>query len=163
MIGSAHARNFFAAWPLRSTQINARYPAVGARATDVKQRHHPEAPRQPVSSVSSVSYERPSRNPHPGSASLVDILDLVLDKGLVVAGDIKVSLADIELLTLRIRLVVCSIDKAEQIGLDWWKHDRHFSPGLAPVPQKIRRLAQPAARARASRTSQPPSLKGVTQ
>jgi hypothetical protein len=73
---------------------------------------------------------------HPGAASLVDVLDLVLDKGLVVAGDIKVSLADIELLTLRIRLIVCSVDKAEQIGLDWWKHDRHFSPGRAPVSRK---------------------------
>lgn len=71
-----------------------------------------------------------------GGASLVDVLDLILDKGLVVAGDIKVSLADIELLTIRIRLIVCSIDKAEQIGLDWWKDDRHFSPGRAPVLQE---------------------------
>ena len=64
-----------------------------------------------------------------GSASLVDILDRVLDKGLVIAGDIKVSLADIELLTIRIRLMICSIDKAEQIGLDWWKHDPNLSTG----------------------------------
>jgi Gas vesicle protein len=63
------------------------------------------------------------------SASLVDVLDRVLDKGLVVAGDIKVSLAEVELLTIRIRLLICSIDKAEQIGLDWWKHDRNLSPG----------------------------------
>lgn len=60
---------------------------------------------------------------------LVDILDRVLDKGLVVAGDIKVSLAEVELLTIRIRLLICSIDKAEQIGLDWWKYDHHLSPG----------------------------------
>src|SRR3979409_1992208 len=52
-----------------------------------------------------------------------------LDKGLVVAGDIKVSLAEVELLTIRIRLLICSIDKAEQIGLDWWKFDHHLSPG----------------------------------
>ena len=64
-----------------------------------------------------------------GSAGLVDVLDRVLDKGLVVAGDIKVSLAEVELLTIRIRLMICSIDKAEQIGLDWWKYDRHLSPG----------------------------------
>jgi 50S ribosomal subunit-associated GTPase HflX len=63
------------------------------------------------------------------SASLVDLLDRVLDKGLVVAGDIKVSLAEVELLTIRIRLLICSIDKAEQIGLDWWKYDHHLSPG----------------------------------
>jgi hypothetical protein len=64
-----------------------------------------------------------------GNAGLVDVLDRVLDKGLVVAGDIKVSLAEVELLTIRIRLMICSIDKAEQIGLDWWKYDRHLSPG----------------------------------
>ncbi|HEV3141264.1 MAG TPA: gas vesicle protein [Vicinamibacterales bacterium] len=63
------------------------------------------------------------------SSGLVDVLDRVLDKGLVVAGDIKVSLAEVELLTIRIRLLICSIDKAEQIGLDWWKFDHHFSPG----------------------------------
>src|SRR5262245_38741698 len=63
------------------------------------------------------------------STGLVDVLDRVLDKGLVVAGDIKVSLAEVELLTIRIRLLVCSIDKAEQIGLDWWKYDHHLSPG----------------------------------
>ena len=57
------------------------------------------------------------------SHGLVDILDRVLDKGLVVAGDIKVNLANVELLTIQIRLLVCSIDKAEQIGLNWWRND----------------------------------------
>ena len=69
--------------------------------------------------------------PSRGNAGLVDILDRVLDKGLVVTGDIKVSLAEVELLTIRIRLMICSIDKAEEIGLDWWKYDRHLSPGGA--------------------------------
>jgi hypothetical protein len=63
------------------------------------------------------------------AASLVDVLDRVLDKGLVVAGDVKVSIADVELLTIRIRLIVCSIDKAESVGLDWWRYDKHLSPG----------------------------------
>src|SRR5258708_40176874 len=63
------------------------------------------------------------------STGLVDLLDRVLDKGLVIAGDIKGSLAEVELLTIRIRLLVCSIDKAEQIGLDWWRYDHHLSPG----------------------------------
>jgi hypothetical protein len=63
------------------------------------------------------------------ASGLVDVLDRVLDKGLVVAGDIKVSLAEVELLTIRIRLIVCSIDKAEQIGLDWWRYDHHLAPG----------------------------------
>src|ERR671918_1229776 len=66
---------------------------------------------------------------HGRSTGLVEVLDRVLDKGLVVAGDIKVSLAEVELLTIRIRLLICSIDKAEQIGLDWWKFDHHLSPG----------------------------------
>jgi hypothetical protein len=66
---------------------------------------------------------------HGRSSGLVDVLDRVLDKGLVVAGDVKVSLAEVELLTIRIRLLICSIDKAEQIGLDWWKYDHHLSPG----------------------------------
>src|SRR4051812_45165179 len=63
----------------------------------------------------------PLTDGHGRSTGLVDVLDRVLDKGLVVAGDIKVSLAEVELLTIRIRLLICSIDKAEQIGLDWWK------------------------------------------
>ena len=63
------------------------------------------------------------------TTGLVDVLDRILDKGLVVAGDVKVSLAEVELLTIRIRLLICSIDKAEQIGLDWWKYDHHLSPG----------------------------------
>jgi hypothetical protein len=61
------------------------------------------------------------------SQGLVDLLDRVLDKGLVIAGDIRVSLAEVELLTIRVRLLVCSIDKAEQIGLDWWRHDPHLT------------------------------------
>ena len=70
-----------------------------------------------------------SDGPHGRSTGLVDVLDRVLDKGLVIAGDIRVSLAEVELLTIRIRLMICSIDKAEQIGLDWWKYDHHLSPG----------------------------------
>src|SRR3954467_6217487 len=65
------------------------------------------------------------------STGLVDVLDRVLDKGLVIAGDIKVSLAEVELLTIRIRLLVCSLDKAQEIGLDWWRYDRDLSSGGA--------------------------------
>ena len=72
---------------------------------------------------------RSAASPGP-STSIIDILDRVLDKGLVVAGDISISLANVELLTIRIRLLVCSIDKAEQIGLNWWRYDRNLvSPG----------------------------------
>ncbi len=84
------------------------------------------------------------------STGLVDVLDRVLDKGLVVAGDIKVSLAEVELLTIRIRLLICSIDKAEQIGLDWWKYDHHLSPGkqaLSAENEDLRNQVPPRARA----------------
>jgi hypothetical protein len=57
----------------------------------------------------------------------VDILDRVLDKGLVVVGDIKINLANVELLTIQVRLLICSIDKAEQIGMDWWRTDPRLS------------------------------------
>jgi hypothetical protein len=60
-------------------------------------------------------------------ATLVDLLDRILDKGLVVAGDIVIQLADVELLTIKIRLLVCSVDKAESIGMDWWRHDGFLS------------------------------------
>src|SRR5512145_1500032 len=66
-------------------------------------------------------------------SGLVDVLDCVLDKGLAVAGDIKISLVELELLTIRIRLIVCSIDKAQEIGLDWWRHDPHFAPGRRAI------------------------------
>ncbi len=61
------------------------------------------------------------------NTGLVDILDRVLDKGLVIAGDVRISLANVELLTIRIRLLVCSVDKAEQIGMNWWKHDPNLT------------------------------------
>jgi hypothetical protein len=90
--------------------------------------------------------------PPPG---LVDVLDRILDKGLVIAGDIKVSLANVELLTLQIRLLVCSIDKAEQIGLNWWRYDTNLTTRaeraeaenvelrerLSELEQEIRKLA----------------------
>jgi hypothetical protein len=65
----------------------------------------------------------------PQSSGLVEVLDRILDKGLFIGGDIKVSLAEVELLTIRIRLIVCSLDKAREIGLDWWMYDKHLSPG----------------------------------
>jgi Gas vesicle protein len=73
----------------------------------------------------------PRRTIQPTSTNLVDVLDRVLDKGLVVAGDIRISIANIELLTVRIRLLVCSIDKAQEIGMDWWRRDSFLSAGAA--------------------------------
>src|SRR5437867_12009686 len=74
------------------------------------------------------------------STTLADLLDRVLHKGLVVAGDISVSLANVELLTIRIRLLVCSIDKAEQLGLNCWKYDRTLTGRLGDGQPAIVRL-----------------------
>jgi hypothetical protein len=113
-----------------------------------------------------VTIERRGASPYQ-SATLVDVLDRVLDKGLVVAGDIKISLANVELLTIRIRLLVCSIDKAEQIGLNWWRYDRFLveptesqaleSATIARLEERIAELEQQLARrAAAQPTATPP-------
>jgi hypothetical protein len=60
------------------------------------------------------------------SANLADLLERILDKGIVIAGDIKIKLVDIELLTLQIRLVICSVDKAREMGMDWWTNHAMF-------------------------------------
>jgi cell division protein FtsB len=62
----------------------------------------------------------------PGS-SLVDVLERVLDKGIVIAGDITVSVGSTELLSIKIRLLVASVDKAKEIGINWWETDSHLS------------------------------------
>ena len=100
---------------------------------------------------------------------LVDVLDRILDKGLVIAGDIKVSLANVELLTLQIRLLVCSIDKAEQIGLNWWRYDTNLTTRaeraeaenvelrvrLNELEQEIRKLAAANIAATSREQNQP--------
>ena len=101
---------------------------------------------------------------------LVDVLDRILDKGLVIAGDIKVSLANVELLTLQIRLLVCSIDKAEQIGLNWWRYDANLTTRaeraeaenvelrerLAALEREVRQLnGTPAVRVEESAAARP--------
>ncbi len=74
------------------------------------------------------------------SSTLADILERVLDKGIVIAGDIKVKLVDIELLTIQIRLVICSVDKATEMGMNWWVQNPDFQSKAAtneatqPIP-----------------------------
>jgi len=108
---------------------------------------------------------------------LVDVLDRILDKGLVIAGDIKVSLANVELLTLQIRLLVCSIDKAEQIGLNWWRYDTNLTTRaerveaenlelrerLAQLELEIRKLAaaEAAATVRERRSRKPKATQRI--
>ena len=80
------------------------------------------------------------RGPTAPSVSVIDILDRVLDKGLVVAGDISISLANVELLTIRVRLLVCSIDKAEQIGLNWWRYESRLTRTDGDTGDEVKRL-----------------------
>ncbi len=104
------------------------------------------------------------------SATLADILERILDKGIVIAGDIKVKLCDIELLTIQIRLMIASVDKAREMGMDWWTRNPDFNSAAAPLPAV---LAGPqrdgeveALKARISeleRSSRKPPARGSTR
>ncbi|MEW9668979.1 gas vesicle protein GvpJ [Ammoniphilus sp. 3BR4] len=74
------------------------------------------------------------------SGNILDILEKILDKGVVIAGDIKISLADVDLLTIRIRLLVASVDKAKEIGLNWWESDPYFSSRASYLEKENARL-----------------------
>lgn len=83
------------------------------------------------------------------SSTLADILERVLDKGIVIAGDIKIKLVDIELLTIQIRLVICSVDKAKEMGMDWWvtnpafntrAHQEQLADPLAKIEERLAKL-----------------------
>jgi hypothetical protein len=63
------------------------------------------------------------------STNLADLLERILDKGIVIAGDIRINLVDVELLTIQIRLVICSVDKAKEMGMDWWVNNPAFCSG----------------------------------
>jgi hypothetical protein len=76
------------------------------------------------------------------STNLADILERVLDKGIVIAGDIRVNLLDIELLTIKIRLLVASVDKAREMGIDWWEHDPTLSSGRSGLAEENRLLRE---------------------
>jgi len=76
------------------------------------------------------------------TSSLADILERVLDKGIVIAGDIKISLADIELLNIKIRLLVASVDKAKEMGIDWWQSDPQLSSQAGQLQQENRLLLE---------------------
>ncbi len=74
------------------------------------------------------------------SATLADVLERVLDKGLVIAGDIKIKLVDIELLTIQIRLVVASVEKAREMGMDWWTTNPAFQSKARPEEVELHAL-----------------------
>ena len=87
------------------------------------------------------------RQPAPGGgagdgSNLADILERVLDKGIVIAGDIQINLLDIELLTIKLRLVVASVDRAKEMGIDWWERDPTLSSGHRELEEENQRLRE---------------------
>jgi len=83
------------------------------------------------------------------STNLADLLERLLDKGVVIAGDIKIKLVEVELLTIQVRLVICSVDKAREMGLDWWLNNPAFmseskpsglAESLGAIEERLRRV-----------------------
>jgi hypothetical protein len=81
-------------------------------------------------------------SPAPRPEGLADILERVLDKGIIIAGDIRVSLVDVELLTIKIRLLVVSVDKAMEMGIDWWRRDPMLSTDAQELADENRKLRE---------------------
>jgi hypothetical protein len=89
------------------------------------------------------------------TTNLADLLERVLDKGIVIAGDIRISLVDVELLTIQLRLVICSVDKAKEMGMDWWVNNPAFSrqvcqeqspDSLKAIDERLERLEKSLAK-----------------
>src|SRR3954462_9490404 len=78
---------------------------------------------------------------HDGASNLADLLQRILDKGVVIAGDIRIRLVEVDLLTINIRLLISSVDKAREMGIDWWSHSAFLRPphrsGLAPTAPHV--------------------------
>jgi hypothetical protein len=91
----------------------------------------------------------PSSGALPGrseTTNLADILERVLDKGIVIAGDIQINLLDIELLTIKLRLLVASVDKAKEMGINWWESDDSLSNGARELEDENRELRERLSR-----------------
>ena len=84
-----------------------------------------------------------------GGTNLADLLERILDKGIVIAGDIRINLVDVELLTIQIRLVICSVDKAKEMGMDWWVNNPALcsrAQGEKALPEALEKLESRLAR-----------------
>jgi hypothetical protein len=89
------------------------------------------------------SYGRADLRPRDGGpANLADILERVLDKGIVIAGDIQINLLDIELLTIKIRLLVASVDRAREMGINWWENDPSLTTDAQDLVDENRELRE---------------------
>jgi hypothetical protein len=104
-------------------------------ALDPSPRSGPYEPRQ--SGAQRMEVQRGG-----GPANLADILERVLDKGIVIAGDIRVNLLDIELLTIKLRLLVASVDRAREMGINWWESDPHLSRDAQELEGENRELRE---------------------
>jgi len=99
------------------------------------------------------------------TSSLADVLERVLDKGIILAGDIKINLVDIELLSLQIRLVICSVDKAREMGMDWWvSHPAFSNRGRAELPAAaaLSRIEERLTQLESMQPKVPPEIKEVS-
>ncbi|MCL7745813.1 gas vesicle protein [Halalkalibacter alkaliphilus] len=90
------------------------------------------------------------------SSNILEILEKILDKGVVIAGDIKISLADVELLSIKIRLIVASVDKAKEIGLDWWESDPSLSTKAKSLEEENRLLKEEVEKLKVGEGSEGP-------
>jgi hypothetical protein len=102
-----------------------------------------ETTRSPATSRPyTSSLEQSPTSSGPAAANLADILERVLDKGIIIAGDIKVNLLDIELLTIKIRLLIVSVDKAQEMGIDWWRNDPMLNTGAQKLQDENKELRE---------------------
>jgi len=105
------------------------------------------------------------RHSEGGATNLADVLERVLDKGIVIAGDIQVNLLDIELLTIKLRLIVASVDTARRMGISWWEKDPWLSGGdreddQQSLPERVSRLERQLEQ---GSNSQPPEERSSTR
>ena len=94
-----------------------------------------------------------------GPANLADILERVLDKGIVIAGDIQINLLEIELLTIKLRLLVASVDRAREMGINWWESDPSLSTDAKQLESENRELRERVERLERSLGSGEPETK----
>ena len=85
---------------------------------------------------------RSAGSPATGPSNLADILERVLDKGIVIAGDIQINLLDIELLTIKLRLLVASVDRAREMGINWWESDASLSSDAQALEKENQSLRE---------------------
>src|SRR5437764_7917649 len=99
--------------------------------------------RDPLTSGRLPTYGRADMRPREsGGTDLADILERVLDKGIVIAGDIQINLLEIELLTIKLRLLVASVDRAREMGINWWEGDPSLKSAAKELVEENRTLRE---------------------